>query len=94
MVDKENKIRELFDLCIRISNETTSHISFDYTVKNDESVLYLFVFDESDEISKHFAISQFYDSEERRKVYRKAKECLQQILSKGRCLLDLEEELA
>ena len=29
----EEKIKELFELCLRVSNETTAHVNFEYTAK-------------------------------------------------------------
>ena len=35
----EEKIKELFELCLRVSNETTAHVNFDYTADDDMSVV-------------------------------------------------------
>ena len=39
----EKKIKELFELCLRIPNETTAHVSFEYTAKDDESTMCIYV---------------------------------------------------
>lgn len=86
----EEKIKELFELCLRVSNETTAHVNFDYSAREDMSEVYLFVFDARDEIVKHFTVSQFYNFEG--KGYKEAKECLLEILINEKCPLNLEEE--
>lgn len=86
----EEKIRELFDLCVRVSNETQAHVNFDYSAREDTSEVYLFVFNARGEIVKHFSVSQFYDFNE--EDYKEAKECLLKTLINGRCPLNLEEE--
>lgn len=86
----EGKIRELFDLCVRVSNETQAHVNFDYSAREDTSEVYLFVFDARGEIVRHFSVSQFYDFNE--EDYKEVKECLLKILINGRCPLNLEEE--
>ena len=43
----EEKIREIFDLCLRVSSETTAHVNFDYTACDDISRVYIFVFNDS-----------------------------------------------
>ena len=42
----EEKIREIFDLCLRVSSETTAHVNFDYTACDDISRFYIYVFNE------------------------------------------------
>lgn len=59
----EEKIKELFELCLRVSSETTVHVNFDYTAYNDRSRVYIYVFNNALEIVKHFSLSQFYDFE-------------------------------
>lgn len=86
----EEKIRELFDLCVRVSNETQAHVSFEYSAREDMSEVYLFVFNARGEIVKHFTVSQFYDF--KGKGYKEAKECLLEILINRKCPLNLEEE--
>ena len=57
----KEKIKELFELCLRISNETTAHVNFDYTAKDDMSVVVIYIFNNSGEIINHFTLCQFYD---------------------------------
>ena len=42
----KEKIKELFELCLRVSNETTAHVSFEYTAKDDESTMFIYVFND------------------------------------------------
>ena len=57
----EEKIKELFELCLRVSNETSAHVSFDYTADDDISRVYISVFNDAWEIVKHFSLHQFHD---------------------------------
>ena len=57
----EKKIKELFELCLRVSNETTAHVNFDYTACDDISRVYIYVFNDAGEIVKHFSVCQFYE---------------------------------
>lgn len=82
----EGKIRELFDLCVRISNETSAYVSFNYTAKDDESSVYIYIFNDEREIIKHFILTQFYDF--RSEDYENAKKYLLEILINGRCPLN------
>ena len=84
----EGKIRELFDLCVRISNETLAHVCFDYSARDDQSALTIYVFNEDDEIEKHFIITQFYEFEAESQSYENAKKCLLELLINGRCPLN------
>ena len=84
----EGKIRELFDLCVRISNETSAHVSFDYTAKEDESSVYIYIFNDEREIIKHFILTQFYDFGSEAGDYENAKKYLLEILINGRCPLN------
>lgn len=84
----ESKIRELFDLCVRISNETSAHVIFDYTAKDDESSMYIYVFNDQGEIIKHFILTQFYDFDSEAKSYKNAKKYLLELLINGRCPLN------
>lgn len=84
----EGKIRELFDLCVRVSNETSAHVHFDYTAKDDESAMYIYVFDDQGEIIKHFILTQFYDFKSESGNYENAKKYLLELLINGRCPLN------
>ena len=81
----EEKVTELFELCLRISNETVAHVNFDYTACDDISRVYIFVFNDAGEIVKHFSLSQFYDFELESQDYEDAKKCLLELLINGRC---------
>ena len=81
----EEKIKELFELCLRVSNETTAHVNFDYTACDDISRVYIFVFDDAGEVVKHFSLNQFYDLELESQDYEDAKKCLLELLINGRC---------
>ena len=81
----EEKIKELFELCLRVPNETTAHVNFDYTASDDISRVYIFVFNDAGEIVKHFSLSQFYDFELESQDYEDAKKCLLELLINGRC---------
>lgn len=39
----EEKIKELFELCLRVSNETTAHVNFDYTAHDDMSGVVIYI---------------------------------------------------
>ena len=82
------KIKELFELCLRVSNETTKHVSFDYTADDDMSRAYIYVFNYAGEIVKHFSLCQFYDFESESQNYENAKKCLLELLINGRCPLN------
>lgn len=84
----EGKIRELFDLCVRISNETSAYVSFDYTAKDDESSVYIYIFNDEREIIKHFVLAQFYDFGSEAGNYENAKKYLLEILINRRCPLN------
>lgn len=88
----EEKIKELFELCLRVSNETTAYANFVYTVYGDMSVVDIYIFNNSGEIIKHFTLCQFYDFESELQNYENAKKCLLELLINGRCPLNLEEE--
>lgn len=80
----EEKIKELFELCLRVSNETTKHVVFDYTACDDMSRAYIYVFNDAGEIVKHFSLCQFYDFEFESQNYENAKKCLLELLINGR----------
>lgn len=88
----EEKIRELFDLCVRVSNETQAHVNFDYIAKNDESSMRIFVFNDQCEIIKHFTLIQFYDFKSESQSYENAKKYLLELLINGKCSLNSKEE--
>lgn len=81
----EEKIKELFELCLRVSNETTAHVSFDYTAKDDMSVVVIYIFNNSGEIIKHFTLCQFYNFNSESQNYENAKKCLLELLIDGKC---------
>lgn len=81
----EEKIKELFELCLRVSNETTAHVNFDYTACDDISRVYIFVFNDAGEVVKHFSLNQFYDLELESQDYEDAKKCLLELLINVRC---------
>lgn len=82
------KIKELFELCLRIPNETTAHVSFEYTAHDDMSGAYIYIFNDSGEIVKHFTLHQFYDFKSESQNYEKVKKCLLEFLINGRCPLN------
>lgn len=82
------KIKELFELCLRVSNETTAHVNFDYTANGDMSVVYIYIFNNSGEIIKHFILCQFYNFKPEAQNYENAKKCLLELLINGRCPLN------
>jgi len=84
----KEKIKELFELCLRVSNETTAHVSFEYTANDDMSVAYIYVFNDAGKIVKHFSLCQFYDFESESQNYENAKKCLLELLINGRCPLN------
>lgn len=79
----EEKIKELFELCLRVSNETTAHVNFDYTANDDMSIACIHIFNNSGEIIKHFTLCQFYDFESESQNYENAKKCLLSCLLMG-----------
>lgn len=83
----EEKIKELFELCLRVSNETSAHVNFDYTADGDMSIVYIYIFNNSMEIIKHFTLCQFYDFKPESQDYENAKKCLLELLINGRCPL-------
>lgn len=83
----EEKIKELFELCLRVSNETTVQVNFDYTAHGDMSVVIIYIFNNSGEIIKHFTLCQFYDFKSESQNYENAKKCLLELLINGRCPL-------
>lgn len=84
----EEKIKELFELCLRISSETTAHVNFDYTANDDMSVVVIYIFNNSGKIIRHFILCQFYDFESESQNYENAKKCLLELLINGRCPLN------
>ena len=84
----EEKIKELFELCLRISSETTAHVNFDYTANDDMSVVVIYIFNNSGEIIRYFILCQFYDFESESQNYENAKKCLLELLINGRCPLN------
>ena len=83
----EEKIKELFELCLRVSNETSAHVNFDYTANGDMSIVYIYIYNNSMEIIKHFMLCQFYNFESESQNYENAKKCLMELLINGRCPL-------
>lgn len=81
----EEKIREIFDLCVRVSNETSRRITFDYKIDDDETMVYLYVFGHNGAMEKHFTLSQHYEFKSDSCSFDKAKEYLLSILNEGRC---------
>ena len=84
----EEKIKELFELCLRVSNETSAHVNFDYTAENDMSVVVIYIFNNSGEIIKHFTLCQFYNLKSEAQTYENGKKCLLELLINGRCPLN------
>lgn len=84
----KEKIKELFELCLRVSNETTSHVSFAYTAKDDKSVMCIYVLNDKFEIERHFILHQFYEFPSESQNYENAKKCLLELLINGRCPLN------
>lgn len=83
----EEKIREIFDLCLRVSSETTAHVNFDYTACDDISRVYIYVFNDAGEIVKHFSVHQFYKFPFEAGSFEGAKKYLLELLINGRCPL-------
>lgn len=83
----EEKIKELFELCLRVSNETTAHVNFDYTANDDTSVVCIYILNDSGVIVRHFVLSQFYNFKPEAQSYENAKKCLLELLINGRCPL-------
>lgn len=84
----EEKIKELFELCLRVSNETTAHVSFEYTSKGDESVMYIYVLNDKFEIERHFILHQFYEFPSEAGSFEGAKKYLLELLINRRCPLN------
>ena len=84
----KEKIKELFELCLRVSSETTAHVNFDYTACDDMSGVYIHIFNDAGEIVKHFILYQFYDFKSESQSYENAKKCLLELLINGRCPLN------
>ena len=84
----EEKIKELFELCLRVSSETSGHVNFDYTAEDDMSVACIYIFNNSGEVIKHFTLCQFYDFDSESQNYENAKKCLLELLINGRCPLN------
>lgn len=83
----KEKIKELFELCLRVSNETDKQIAFNYSANSDLSSLHLFIFRDG-LFAKHFTICQFYELESTKHDFENAKECLLEMLAEGRCPLN------
>lgn len=83
----EEKIKELFELCLRISSETTAHVNFEYTANDDESAMYIYVLNDKFKIEKHFILHQFYDFPSEAGSFEGAKKYLLELLINGRCPL-------
>lgn len=83
----KEKIKELFELCQRVSSETTAHVNFDYTAYDDISRVYIFVFNDAGEIVKLFSLSQFYEFPYEAGSFEGAKKYLLELLINGRCPL-------
>lgn len=88
----EEKIKELFELCLRVSNEITAHVNFDYTAHDNMSAACIYIFNGSGKIIKRFTLCQFYDLKSESQNYENVKKCLLELLINGRCPLNLEEE--
>lgn len=84
----EEKIKELFELCLRISNETSAHVHFDYTAKSDESSMCIYIFNDQGIIINHFVLTQFYEFKSESQSYENAKKYLLELLINGRCPLN------
>lgn len=84
----EEKIKELFELCLRVSNETSAHVLFDYTAKSDESLMCIYIFNDQGIIINHFILTQFYEFKSESQSYENAKKCLLGLLINRRCPLN------
>lgn len=84
----EEKIKELFELCLRVSNETSSHVSFEYAACDDMSKAYIYIFDHSGKIVEDFMLYQFFDAKLEFCNYEKIKKSLLEVLINGRCPLN------
>lgn len=90
----ESKIRELFELCLRVSNETAVRVSFSYVADDDCSRMVLHIFNDRGEVERHFTLSQFYDFVSEEQDFEEAKKYLLGVLVNGKCPLNLKEESA
>lgn len=84
----EEKIKELFELCLRVSNETTAHVSFEYTSKGGKSVMCIYVLNDKFEIERHFILHQFYELPLEAGNFEGAKKYFLELLINGRCPLN------
>ena len=83
----ENEIRELFELSLRVMNETESYVSFGVMANTSCNI---FIYDVFSGLDRDYdgAYSVCFSEilkEESSKEYQKAKEHLTRILGKGRC---------
>lgn len=83
----KEKIKELFELCLRVSNETTAQVDFSYVADDDMSGAYIYIFNDSGEIVKHFTLHQYYNLKSEAQTYENAKKYLLELLINGRCPL-------
>lgn len=84
---KEEQIKELFDLTMRVANETNNHVSFEFSAHGSGSMLLLCVLNKvTGAILKRFEIYLNYDLlSEKKNGYQAAKEYISGLLEDGRC---------
>ena len=85
----ENEIRELFDLCMRVWEETNAYVSFG--INSSVGSTHVFIKDNGDdpkrEFDGHYEVYSDCDSliEWSREGYKNAKAHLERLLAEGRC---------
>lgn len=84
---KEEQIRELFDLTMRVANETNHCVTFEFGAKGSGSILFLLQLNRvTGAVLKHFEIYLNYEMlSEEKNGYAQAKEFLMGLLESGRC---------
>ena len=84
---KEEQIRELFELTMRVANETNNHVSFEFSAHGSGSMLLLCVINRvTGAILKRFEVYLNYNLlAEQKNGYQAAREYISGLLKAGRC---------
>ena len=87
---KEEQIRELFELTMRVANETNHHVHYELSAMGSGTMLIIcHVNRVSGKIIKRFEVYLNYDLlSEQKRGYQAAKEYISGLLKNGRCPLN------
>ena len=81
-----DEITELLELTMRIAEETSLHVNFEFTAMGEGSCLYIYVINKPGQIEKRFSRYFYYEDPEENEDLVQAQEYLTSLLKEhGRC---------